>query len=255
MRSTAFRTAVVLTALICLHSARGWAQRIISINVDESNGRVVMTNDVAGAPGVRVGHWNNYRAGNRTLPADVEFPVAGALVDSNGDEVSGFEVVVSGPQGWTSDDLSINDRRLYRGSHNINANSPTTQASMTVTFNNIPFRLYDLYVYAQGQTVSGDNFRGGSVQLGAGPIYYTQGASSPADDGTGYVIMTTTSIPDPPVESDIAFGNYIAFEDLTGDSQVLTLISYLWTDYARLQLYGFQVVEVPSSTATIVEVR
>jgi hypothetical protein len=246
--------AALATVVACLlgFASTSQAARIISINANEASNRVPMAaTDLAGAPGVRVGNWNNYASGGKTLPGQVTSPTSGTLIYSDGTAVpASFQVTTSGEPGYVGTNTLVNDRRMYSGAHHINSNSGS--ASMTVTFSDIPFTAYDLYIYAQGQNVSGSNFRGGSVELGS-EIFYTQGGASPQDDGSGYVPMTTTSIPTSPVESDIAFGNYAVFDDLSGSSQTVTLTSYLWTDYARLQLYGYQIVEQVSDTQPIPE--
>ncbi|MFW6153761.1 MAG: PEP-CTERM sorting domain-containing protein [Planctomycetota bacterium] len=236
------RTLLTLVAVMALAGTA--TAGIISINVNEANGRVPMgPNDVAGAaPEIRVGNWNNYECGTVSLPAEIDSPVAGAFVDDGGTPVGGdVAIEVAGPGGWVGATSATNDRLMYTGAHMLMADGGT----VTYTLTDIPFALYDLYVYAQGQSVSGANFRGGSVELDGGPVYYTQGGNSPDESGDGYVPMTTTSIPASPVEDDIAFGNYAVFGGLTGADQTLTATSYLWTDHARMQVYGLQIVEVP----------
>lgn len=215
---------------------------IISVNVNEANSRVPMAStDLAGAPGVRVGNWNNFLSGNKTLPADITSPSAGQLVYDDGAVVgSSFQVTTVGPGGYAPANELVNDQRMYSGFFDLRQDKP-----LTITMTDIPYAQYDLYVYAQGQNASGSNFRGGSVELTGGQIYYFQGAASPNDDGTGYVEMTTTSIPATPVKSDIAFGNFISYKGLSASSVTVTVRTYLWTDYDRAQTYGFQIVQVP----------
>ncbi len=223
--------AVVAVLLL----AAPWAQGDLAISFNRADTRVFMApTDLAGAPGVRVDNWNNYSAGSTTLTGS-------NLVYNTGATVGGdFEVVTSGPAGSTADNLSINDRRMYTSGHLIMADL----ATLTVTFNNIPFDEYDLYFYVTGQTQAG-KVRGGSIQLTDGPIYYFQGSGAASDDGTGYVEMTTTSIPASPVLGDIAFGNFISYKGLTSSSATVTTTAYLWSDYARAQVYGYQIVQVP----------
>lgn len=215
---------------------------IISINADEGGSRATMSpTDLAGAPGVRVGNWNNFVGGNRSLPANIQSPNAGNFVYNDGTVVGGsFAVSVTGATGF-SNPTAINDAMLYSGFMQNN----TDGAQTIFTLTDIPFAQYDIYVYAQGQTVAGANFRGGSVAISeSSTTYFTQGGVSPANDGTGYVAMTTTSIPVTPVESDIVFGNYAVYQGLTDTNQTITTTGYLWTDHARQQVYGIQIVEV-----------
>jgi hypothetical protein len=111
-----------------------------------------------------------------------------------------------------------------------------------VTFNNVPFAEYDLYFYVMGQAAS---FRGGSIELEGGPIYYFRGGTAPNDDGTGYVELTTTTIGEPPVKQEVNEGNFISFRGLTSSNATVTTTAHLWGDNARAQVYGFQVVQVP----------
>jgi len=251
-RSTTYRIAMVAAAVLSLTLSAD-AARIISVNVNEAGtdgdnpplSRTEMSaSDLAGAPGVRVANWNNYKSGSSNLPAEITSPNAGTFIYSDGTPVGGtFAMTANAGSGFANTNSLINDPRMFSGSHGINSN--TGNATGTFTFTDIPFAQYDIYVYAQGQNVAGANFRGGSVQLVGGQIYYQQGSGSPADDGTGYVHMSTTSVDGDPEESEIAFGNYVAYTGLTGSSQTVDVVGYLWTDFARFNVAGFQIVEVP----------
>ncbi len=216
---------------------------IISVNVNEASSRVPMAStDLAGAPGVRVANWNNFNAGTRTLPTSVTSPTSGAFVYDDGSVVGGsFQITTAGPGGYANTNTLINDSRMYSGYFDLREPSP-----LTITMTDIPYAQYNLYIYAQGQNATGANFRGGSVELTGGQIYYFQGSASPANDGTGYVEMTTTSIPAVPAKTDIAFGNFISYEGLTATSATVTVRTYKWTgDIDRTQVYGIQIEQIP----------
>ena len=219
-------TAAVAAGSVCS------AARIISINKDEQSGRVPMSpDDLAGAPGVRVSNWNNYQSATATLNGT-------DLVYDDGTTVGGtFQVTTDGHPHWAGPTDDINDPLMYTGAHAL-MSDVSQGGTLSITFTDVPFPLYDIYVYAMGQSA---NIRGGAITLVGGETFYTTGSSTPADDGSGYIAMTTTSFTDP---GDIETGNYIAYKGLSGDQEI-EATCYLWGDHPRFQVYGYQIVEVP----------
>ncbi len=229
---------------VLLLSQTAPAGLIISFSADDPSNRASMLpGDVAGANvDVRVGNWNNFKSGNRTLPTDITSPNAGNIVYNDGTVVGGsFGVTVTGSAGY-SNPTAVNDAMLYSGYMQNNSDGATSVFTLT----DIPFAEYDVYVYAQGQSA---NVRGGTVSISeSATTYYAVGGSSPADDGSGYVAMSTTTLPGD--KSTIAFGNYALYQGLSSSSQTITTTAYLWGDHARFQTYGFQIVEVVPEPGT-----
>lgn len=106
---TARRLATM--TLACTLVVTGRAQRIVSINVNEASGRVPMAaTDLAGAPGVRVGNWNNFRAGNVSLPGAIDAPTADVYVDSEGAALDTTMVTaITGPGGYEAANSLVNE--------------------------------------------------------------------------------------------------------------------------------------------------
>jgi hypothetical protein len=231
---------MAVSALLVLVAVAAPAQAalVISINVNEASGRAPMSaDDLAGAPGARVANWNNFNAGNATLPGSIASPIAGSFVYNDGTVVGGsFAVSVTAPGGWVAATDKVNDALMYHASSGIQ----TDGGQVKFDFTGIPFAQYDIYVYAMGQPT---NVRGGSVEVVDGDIFYVRGGTAPADDGSGYVLMTTTVIPE--VKSEIGVANYARFENLSGSSQTVIATAHLWGDHARMQVYGIQIVEIP----------
>ncbi len=230
----------VITGAVCLPPA-AVAQRIISVNVNEGNGRVPMSElDLAGAPGVRTNNWNNFPAGNnRTILGE-------DLVFADGTTVGApFSIVVAGPPAWTAESTDVNDRLMYRGCYQIQSDEGT----VTITFEDIPFKYYQIYVY-----ISGQRNRGGSVQLEGDQIYYIRGDVFPDEDGEGYLHATTISV-DPENPAAVNNGNYVMYDQLEGKTQTVTCTAYkelYQTDHARFNLFGFQIIELEDDRTTMI---
>lgn len=212
------------------------AANIISFNVADS--RITMaTTDLAGASGVRVGNWNNFSQPNGTatlLGANLKY--------EDGTTVGGLFVATSNGNNISSqvDNGTINDARMYSG----NADMQDT-GLVTISLSDIPFSLYDIYIYARGTTST----RGGSISLTGGPTYYVKNGARANDDGSGYVLITSTSWTSG--GADVSAGNYARFENLSGANQTITLetLNMGAESPQRMSYAGFQIVQVPEPTS------
>lgn len=210
------------------------ASSIISLS-PQNGGRVMATNELAGAPGVRVGYWNNFNALNLTLGDDE------SVYYEDGTAVGGgfqSQLTISIPATGNFSDRSVspvtNDLKMVSGVID-------TYTANTLTLSNIPFAQYDIYVYMFDDGAT----RSGGFTIGGTTYYARGGAGNPATDGSGYLLSTDTTIT-PGDDSSVDQGNYVRFANLTGAGQVLSLFAADGsTTVERNKTGGIQIVAVP----------
>ncbi len=219
---------------------------IISINMDESQGRLTMAStDLAGANAdIRVGHWNNIEADSGSMVRD-----GTELTDQLGNLVGGsIQVEVIHPRANAlAGNAATNDQRLYSGfSEMWEAGGGQT---LTVNITGIAYAAYDIYVYWGG----GNSSRGGSLTLD-GATFYARGTAPVDDLGNGYAQITNTDYDAGDIGGTVPSteGNYTVAKGLTGSElsfslQALDMGNSNW----RHRLYGFQIVEVPEPSSVI----
>lgn len=227
------RTITLAAALIAINAD---AQTIISVNLDENQGRRPMTaSDLAGvsADSTRVANWNNLNSvNNGALTGD------SAIYDDGSTVGGAFEVVLlTDRQTFQGETSLINDPQMYSGSTQIWQND-----TMSLDLTGIPFSNYDIYVFTTG----GSSTRGGSIGLNGGTTYYNRGGGKPDASGNGYTLITTTSF-NPSDPSAVGSGNYVHFDGLSGSSQTINVITLDMGDAStqRQAIHGFQIVQVP----------
>ena len=223
---------MLLTTLLCVYSLAAYgAESIISVNIHDSAGsNAEMTaDDLAGAPGVRVGNWNNLHENNSTL-GDNE-----AVVFSDGTPVDGISITIDTPRAWmdrgTSGD-SINEEKLFGGV--IDCYADTT----TLTVTGIPFKNYTVYFYERNEN---DARAGIFTHLESGVALYGRwSAGIPDADGNGYVLSTDTTATGTDVAT-IDPANCVVFEGLSGDDATFEVTSVA-VSVPRNKWCGFQIV-------------
>ncbi|HLX65153.1 MAG TPA: Ig-like domain-containing protein, partial [Planctomycetota bacterium] len=120
----------------------------------------------------------------------------------------------------------------------------TNTGLTTVTVNNIPYSIYNVYVYATGDTV------------GRTGQYWAKSAASPGGTDPGGKIIniasiTTTTLTEATLTSQ---GNYIVFRCLTNPTCVVTSQAFQYPgggDGTRAPLNGIQIVDATQSTPTL----
>lgn len=209
---------------------------IISVNIADNNRNNAMeADDLAGAnPAVRVGNWNNIDGNDGTISSGLTFDDDTAIGGT-------FSVTEAMPNSFAGGTGLSNDALMLSVGNNVGPF--TSPASGSVTFNDIPFATYDVYVYARHAGSSPD--RGGSVSVSAGgtDTFFIRGGSAANSDGTGYVLATATTHVGG--ENDGSIANYAFYSGLSDED--LT-VSYDWETYAvsssrGFTLYGIQIVE------------
>ena len=213
-----------------------------SFNLQAGSG--MLFNDLAGAPGVRVGYWNNIAGLNSGQNTVTLTP--GSIFDSSGRKSGGMSVSV---KGGTSNGSSVRGTQLGNDSTMFNGvldQFNGTPGSISIT--NIPLSSYDLYLYVY----SGDaNNRPGHFTLGNETrwILDTTDVPIPSNEGSGYVEAITTNTPTSIVE--IQPGNYVKFSNLFASSLYIEFVA----DGAnaipdadptapRLKFAGFQLIGI-----------
>ena len=236
LRTTAYTTVALLLAAAVFAApttASADVMRIIGINPADS--RVFMSaTDLAGANAdVRVGNWNNYASTNTTLEGD-------DLVFSDGTTVGGdFQVDAFSSRGFSAVSSAVNDELFYVGRPDMRDGD-----YMEWVVSDIPFDIYDVYVYARGTASD----RGGSIAVTGQTTLYTRDGNAANDDGTGYVQITGTSYdPNNPGDGVPAGGNFAHFASLTDSDLTIRLdtLDMGNTSVQRFHAVGFQLVEIP----------
>jgi hypothetical protein len=234
---TMFKLTQVLAAfaLMFAFTAATQAAGIISVSItldgDTSGGGLLSSSELAGAPGVRVDNWNNLINGA---------PLDNTATDNDGVAIGGsFAVSTSIGSGIYSDRDGgglTNDREMFSGVIDV-----FTSASATVT--DVPFGLYDVYVYMRDDA----DTRGGSFTIDGQTVYLRGGVGNPDASGNGYVLSTDTTFG---AGTDIQQGNYVVIRGLTASNFTLTANAVNTGDnVTRNKWPGFQIVAVPTPAA------
>ena len=260
-----------------------FAVNIISLSVaspKNSSQNLMSPADMAGAPGVRVPNWNNLLAAADGSRVDIVL-TNGTVLDSTGALVNDLQVTMHSTQnggGYVNRTAGgANDPRMFADVDDVfEATGFATYGYLDLT--NIPFARYDIYCYFRpdnGSTAA--NTRGGFFTVTNAPggvvrrylknqdITFTQ-LNVPANDGSGYVLSTTASIPSGGTDwTNINGGNYVILSGLTnrsctvwfgalggGASAMDDAGNYVngGSGARRLKVPGFQIVEVSGSTPT-----
>jgi hypothetical protein len=219
----------------------------VAVSVNIQSGRGMTFTDLAGAPGVRVGYWNNVTGltggGNTVVLA------TNSMVEASGKVVSGLSVSVTGGTSTaagisTRGTQSTNESVMFYGVYDqFNGTSGTIRVS------GIPFSVYDAYFYA----VSGDaDNRPGHFTIGGETrwILDSTAIAIPDNEGNGYVEAITTNAPSS--VADVQPGNYVKFSNLKGSTLDVQFVADgpatvggADSGAPRLKFSGFQLVGTP----------
>ncbi|MBM3879156.1 MAG: hypothetical protein FJ387_05485 [Verrucomicrobia bacterium] len=215
----------------------------VAISFNLHSGNRMLFNDLAGAPGVRVGYWNN--VSGLTGSRNAVVLAAGAVRDSAG-RVSGLSAEItggtSGAGASTRGSQTGHESTMFNGVYDQYNGIPGV-----IALRGLPFATYDAYFYA----LSGDaDNRVGHFTIGAETrwLVNSRGIPIPDNDGFGYVESQTTTAPTSVFEVDP--GNYVKFSNLTGSSLDIAFAAdgsevVFDSDGApRLKFAGFQLVGV-----------
>lgn len=205
--------AIAGTVMALLASVPAWGATAISVNYDIAGGNTTSLGaaDVAGV--VPVDNWNNVQAAN----AGAAYNYGITYTDDLGASTS-LTVAATGGTADTWNTGGTNDEKIFGDKDNLANNS-------TLTLTNVPYALYDLYIYSSG--------------FGNEMVAFTIGAN------TQTLVNTFTPQFNPGADPDFVQNDtYVKFMNLTGDSAV----SMTGTEIA---LGGFQIVPVPEPSSTL----
>jgi hypothetical protein len=241
-----FHRLIACLASLVLGTGIASAQNIISFSFS-GNGDVTPqsgyldSTDLAGAPGVRTGNWNNLlSSADTTHPSTVVFDgifgdEAGETTLFNDGSTVGGGFSFTGPVGFsdrTSGSFS-NDREMFNGVRDVSGLS-------TITLANIPFAQYEIYCYMFDDGAG----RIGTYEIGSTKYYVRGGVGIPDSTGAGYVLSTDTTTGT--LLADHDQGNYVRFTGLTGGTVTLSVNALgLEGNLARNKMAGLQIVSVP----------
>lgn len=202
--------------------------RAVSVNV----GGFDTTHDVTGSLGVvAAANWNNLT--NAANPAGTN------LTDDSGAATT-LDISFS---GWNKDTFNAwGDSRANLYSNFIH-HQGDTMANATVSFSQIPYATYDVYIYYTG-------FVAKQVQAWTDGVTTLYGLRGPTSGGgmTGFVQYQTTSEATALADAagGAAGGNYLRFTGLTGTS--LTLTSLGLPNQAGFEQDGLAGIQIVNTT-------
>lgn len=207
----------------------------LSFNVKGTSNTGMSSGDLAGASGARFANWNNLNvtSGSGSMTN---------LVDSNGAQVTGVSVSLSGGNGSSTFSRGLaspsNDTRVFDTVYDKFDGTATT-----VTVTGIPYGAYDVYFYMADDGAA----RGGSFTVGGSTYYLRGGAGTPTSSGTGYVQSTDTTFN----SGADTQANYVKFTGLTGTLTATFTAVNQGDSVQRLKFPGFQIVgtAAPANTA------
>jgi hypothetical protein len=193
--------------------------------------------DVAGAPGVRVGNYNNVQIGSGNQTSNITL---NTIKDDSGATVASASLTLTPSAGQNNGVAGnvggTNDQALFSNFYDQFATPPST-----VTITNIPYASYDVYFYRNG-TEANAATRAGQFTIGAQDRYVRGGLPDPTSTGTGYVLSNDTTN----TGGSITQGNYVVFTGLSGSSLTASFNGVNAGDTTlRNKVVGFQIVQTP----------
>jgi len=223
------KTLVAVVGVLALAlSASSVGATVISINhVGPDSNDALAAGEVAGA--VPVANWNNSPV---MLPAGGGAITYGPLALNFDDGTpSGATAGLSSTNGWKYDNgyTGSPDAKMMAGGSLFDTND-----NAVLTLSNVPFAVYDVYVYGSVQGGAANTPRVGlTAANGSWSIQWTQDTSfSGLDDAT----------------TDGA-GNYVSFRGVSGGTLTLNLDD---ASVGRAGYMGFQVVQIPEPATLLI---
>jgi hypothetical protein len=217
-----------------------------------SAGQDMSFHDLAGAPGVRSGYWNNFvQSAFGYVTNQLDGPV-----DYQGNSLSGtlVQLMPNDPQDQailSAGTPTTNESTLFDSWFDQGMNNGTTLTSQIVV-SNIPYSSYDVYFYVYNDnSASGTNRPGEFIIDGVSQyrINNPNAATQPDNNGNGYVLASPQSGSLPASIVDVPYGNVVKFSGITDN-----ILNVQWggvgqdligdaSSVTRLRLVGFQIVE------------
>lgn len=209
-------------------------------NAGANGATSLLATDSAGV--VPQANWNNVSSINpvvvsATVPGgnaniDGTSPVAGSIVDNNGQVVAGATISFLSNNPWAVSGTvpTGGDAKLMNGYLDLNQGGGTTTS---VTVSNLPYQHYDVYAYVG----SDGNGRVGHGTVGGNAFYF----STNDNPFGGYVQATATT------QAAAVSSTYLEFDGVAGSSVTYTQAG----DTSNVGLHGIQIVEIGNGPLTI----
>lgn len=147
-----------------------------------SGGVTTAATDVAGAPGVTQANWNVASGGDNATRT------TGPLTSATGAS-TGVTLTYSSSGGWISGTGNSDGTRKLLDTGIRTVANTAYPAGHTLTFNNVPTGIYDVYIYAVGQSNGNDvNYTLGST------TFFVDEQPARAFDGSFITATGTTAV-------------------------------------------------------------
>jgi len=221
--------------------------------VGSASGGMLAT-DTAGVNGVA--NWNVLNASATAGGPIAGSLAAGSIKDSAGTTLATTTLTWTGTgQANAGAGTGTNDNKMFSSEWDLFDAVGSRNTHMTFTLTNIPYAVYDVYFYVLAGSNAED--RGGNVT--ANGITESIMMYNFSTGATGAVPPTSTSYIDansPFSYSDDNTGNetgrgtYVRLQNITG-SELTLLISAQNPGVPRLRMSGFQVVQVPEISSSM----
>lgn len=233
--------AILLFVGLCAQPAGAGVCRVISASFGGGGGSGTTPLNAASQPGViPVPNWNIVPV--NPAPIGVVTGVLNDLVDNTG--------------AATSLDLSYSSSLFWMGYRPLNTSNADTNSLYTtglggnpvfnpvdvqVVLSQIPFPVYDIYVYASQDTPATNTL---STTIGSQTFFYN-GPGSTNLGATGLTLSTSTNAGSPTT----GLAHYQIFRGLSGASQTIQLGGSI-DNVIAANIFGFQVVGIPEPSTT-----
>ena len=217
-----------------------WSQDVISVifhSTDNGGSTAINSAETAGL--IPVSNWNNSLGATQTTPQVVNFSTGGVTGRASS-TASGATITWSSDNTWSDGNDSDGNHKLFHGylddNDGRNGNIPANNAQCTVT--NIPFAVYDVYVYSHGD--AGDGSKQGKYWVDNASVVH-----SFADGSTNFQFCQNdhTFVPALSDGTGTTAGNTLKFSGLTFPNITITTDPN-GRNGQRAPLDGFQIVEL-----------
>jgi hypothetical protein len=228
------KTSILLAASLAL-AAGANAATVISYNWDY-NGTITGSTQFAGV--VSAANWNNSYTINPGANPQSGSPWSN-LIDNSGATTT-MDISFNSPNQWPiqgspgQDADGTYNRNLLNGYVDMSGG-----IAVTVNLAEIPYALYDIYIYMSSDTAD----REGYVADDGGLTYYFRTLGSAAVTGSNASLIQTLDLTDDAVDTA---ASYAKFSNLSGTSQAISVFAA-----GNAGIAGIQVVQIPEPSAAL----
>jgi hypothetical protein len=231
------KTTILLAASFVL-AAGANAATVISYNWD-FNGGIGGPSQFAGV--VSAANWNNSYTISTTANPQSGSPWSN-LIDNSGATTT-MDISFNSPNQYRANPSGGTPGQDADGTYNRNLLNGYADMSggiaVTVNLAEIPYALYDIYIYMSSDTAD----REGYVADDGGLTYYFRTLGSAAVTGSNASLIQTLDLTDDAVDTA---ASYAKFSSLSGASQAISVFAA-----GNAGIAGIQVVQIPEPSAAL----